>query len=150
LTNTDVSEYPFVSRTDKNNGIDIWVGKQNKPLEDGVCLSIGLDTQTVFYRDVPFYTGQNIQILRHDEMKKMQCFFVKTILDNMIKAKFVWGGRGCTLGRFKNEYILLPSIKTNGTIKPNWKYMGDCMEQLYEKNIFLLKKNKNLINKFID
>jgi hypothetical protein len=23
LTNTDVSEYPFVSRTDKNNGIDI-------------------------------------------------------------------------------------------------------------------------------
>ena len=147
MINTDASEYPFISRTDKNNGIDIWIGKQNKPLENGVCLSIGLDTQTVFYRDTPFYTGQNIQILRNDEMK---CFFIKTILDNMIKEKFVWGGRGCTLGRFKNEYILLPSIETNGIIKPNWQYMGDYMERLHKKNVFLLKNNKDLINKFIN
>ena len=45
--------YPYITRTDKNNGIDSFVGKQPKYKtdNDGV-ITIGLDTQSVFYQQV--------------------------------------------------------------------------------------------------
>lgn len=149
LINLDDKIYPFISRTDKNNGIDIRIGKQMKPLEPGNCLSLGLDTQTVFYQSEEFYTGQNIQILRHDRMNKIHYFFLKTILDNVIKKRYVWGGRGVTLGRFKNELILLPSKMVNNIQVIDLDYIQCFMERIYLREQIELNKHKELILKFI-
>ena len=52
---------PYITRTDKNNGIDEFITEQDYELNDGNVITIGLDTQTVFYQPHSFYTGQNIQ-----------------------------------------------------------------------------------------
>ena len=61
-----VGTIPYITRSDKNNGIDMFIGEQPKYKKDeGNVLTIGLDTQTIFYQPLPFYTGQNIQVIRH-------------------------------------------------------------------------------------
>ncbi len=57
--------YPYVTRTDNNNGIANFIPVQNKDVNPGNTISIGLDTQTVFYQPSPYYTGQNIQVLNY-------------------------------------------------------------------------------------
>jgi len=56
---------PYITRTDKSNGHDMYVGMQNSKYKTNKShvITIGLDTQTVFYQESFFYTGQNIQIL---------------------------------------------------------------------------------------
>lgn len=68
LINTNLKTFNLVTRTDVNNGILKKVGLQNKPINKGHCISIGLDTQTVFWQDEDFYTSQNINIIRHEKL----------------------------------------------------------------------------------
>lgn len=43
-------------------------------------ITIGLDTQTVFYQPYKFYTGQNIQILKHQKINKETAMFIISML----------------------------------------------------------------------
>ena len=65
LVDTGESVFPFVSRSRASNGVDGFCSRQEKDPEPGNALTIGLDTQTIAYQPVPFYTSQNIQVLRH-------------------------------------------------------------------------------------
>lgn len=118
ITN-DQEYFPYITRTDKNNGCDMFVGKQDKPLDKGNSITIGLDTQTVFYQPTDFYTGQNVQILESKFMTKNIALF----LIPLIKKQLVllnWGGNGATLGRLRVKKIVLPVDEKN---EPNWEYM---------------------------
>jgi len=123
--------YPYITRTDKNNGYDTFVGKQSKYSTDkGNVITIGLDTQTVFYQKTEFYTGQNIQILEFDEISEHNAQFIIALLKIQMK-KFNWGGNGATLTRLKKTKILLPKT-TDG--KPDFVYMENYMKALeYDK-----------------
>lgn len=123
--------YPYITRTDKNNGYDTFVGEQPKYSTDkGNVITIGLDTQTVFYQKTEFYTGQNIQILEFDEINEHNAQFIIALLKIQMK-KFNWGGNGATLTRLKKTKILLPKT-TDG--KPDFVYMENYMKALeYEK-----------------
>ncbi|HEL2149802.1 TPA: restriction endonuclease subunit S [Streptococcus suis] len=113
--------FPYITRTDKNNGCDMFVGKQDKPLDKGNSITIGLDTQTVFYQPTDFYTGQNVQILESKFMTKNIALF----LIPLIKKQLVllnWGGNGATLGRLRVKKIVLP-VDEKG--EPNWDYMDN-------------------------
>ena len=55
---------PYITRSNLSNGIFSFVYKKQGlkyKLDEGNQISIGLDTQTVFYQPYKFYTGQNIQ-----------------------------------------------------------------------------------------
>lgn len=123
---------PYITRTDKNNGIDCFVGEQPKyNLDEGNVITIGLDTQTVFYQSVPFYTGQNIQILRHPRLNRyIASFLLVPIKNTMVNLN--WGGNGATLTRLRRSRIFLPS--TNG--EPAWDFMEKFM---HEKETNILK-----------
>lgn len=111
---------PYVTRSDNQNGYDSFVGEQDKySIDSGSVISIGLDTQTVFYQPVDFYTGQNIQILSNEHINRHTALFVVSRLNDLMK-KFNWGGNGATLTRLKRSKILLP-IDKNG--EPDWAYM---------------------------
>lgn len=119
---------PYITRTDKNNGIDMFIGtKQDKKykLNDGNVISIGLDTQTVFYQAKPFYTGQNLQILTHPNLNPEIATFLIPLLEIQMK-KFNWGGNGATLTRLNRTKIVLP-IKNGGN--PDWEYMESYIKQ---------------------
>lgn len=106
-------EYPYVTRTDENNGIDMFIPYQEKyKLNEGNVITIGLDTQTVFYQPHDFYTGQNIQVFSIKErFNKAIALFLIPLLKSQLST-LSWGGNGATLGRLTKKKILLPATAT--------------------------------------
>lgn len=107
----DQSIYPYVSRTKADNGVEGFCSRQAKNPEPGCAITIGLDTQTVGYQPVPFYTSQNIQVLRHPRLNASSSTVLITVVETQLR-KFSWGGNGATLGRLKATRIMVP-VTTN-------------------------------------
>lgn len=127
---------PYITRSSINNGVDMFIGeKQREEYEknNGNVITIGLDTQTVFYQPNDFFTGQNIQILENKFLNKEIALFLVPLLKIQIQ-KFSWGSTGATLTRLNRTKILLP-IDSGG--KPNWQFMEDYVKQ--EQKIQLQK-----------
>lgn len=95
-------------------------------MDEGNVITIGLDTQTAFYQSIPFYTGQNIQILRHPALNRYVASFILIPIKNLMD-KFNWGGNGATLTRLKRSKILLPA-NDDGT--PDWQFMEQFMRDV--------------------
>ena len=116
--------YPFVSRTRENNGIDGSCVRQEKPPEPGNAITIGLDTQTVAYQPVAFYTSQNIQVLRHERLERDSALILVTLIKEQM-SRFSWGGNGVTLGRLRKTRIMVPVLTdSNGNKSVNWEAMS--------------------------
>lgn len=115
--------YPFVSRTEANNGVDGFCSRQEKEPEPGNAITIGLDTQTVAYQAAAFYTGQNIQVLRHKHLNANNALVLVALIKQQM-VKFNWGGGGATLGRLKKTRIMVP-VTTNpdGSTVVDWDGM---------------------------
>ena len=139
---------PYITRSDKNNGIDMFIGEQpNYKKDEGNVLTIGLDTQTIFYQPIPFYTGQNIQVIRHSRMNRYNASFLIVAIKILLQ-KFNWGGNGATLTRLKRSKVFLPITDQH---EIDWEFMEDYMRR---KETLLLKPAveqlcKRLINKEI-
>ena len=147
----DDKTIPYVTRTESNNGISEFISNENKVFgwDNGNCVTIGLDTQTAFWQDYGFITGQNIHVLR-GTINKYSALFLAEILRQQMKKKFNWGGNGATLGRLKNLKILLP-VDSFGN--PNYGYMDAYTRDLMKRKliqyrtyletlIFKLRRNK--------
>ncbi|MBQ3838516.1 MAG: restriction endonuclease subunit S [Fibrobacter sp.] len=139
---------PYISRSDSMNGVKSFVSSKQKPkykIDPGNCITIGLDTQTVFYQPHSFFTGQNIQVLRNKELsQELALFLVETIRKQMVK--FNWGGNGATLGRLARLKIMLP-VDKNG--EPDFDYMESTIHELkkaktIEYREFLKKELKTI------
>lgn len=125
---------PYVTRTDKNNGIQDFICEQsNYNTDKGNCITVGLDTQTAFYQSEAFYTGQNIQILRNDKLNAYNAKFLLPLIKKMLSI-FSWGGNGATLTRLKRSKILLP---VNDEGEPDYEFMEqyirECEQQLIQQ-----------------
>lgn len=126
--NTEPGNMPYITRSDLQNGINLFVtDKQSKSYlkNDGNVITIGLDTQTVFYQKNDFFTGQNIQVLENEYINESVAMFIIPLLKIQM-SKFNWGGNGATLSRLKKTKILLP-IDEKGN--PNWQFMEDYIKQ---------------------
>nr|WP_244048073.1 restriction endonuclease subunit S [Lactiplantibacillus plantarum] len=130
---------PYITRSNMNNGIANFVSSNNSSygLNSGKCITIGLDTQTAFWQDTSFVTGQNIQIIEGTNLNKFSAHFIIPLLLKQMKAKFNWGGNGATLTRMKRISILLP-IDNNRS--PDYQYM-----EQYVKNLMLKKYQQYLV-----
>lgn len=129
-------EFPYVTRTDRNNGIQCFVCEQpNYKLDEGNCITVGLDTQTAFYQSTAFYTGQNIHVLRNERLNSYNAKFLLPCLKKTLSV-FSWGGNGATLTRLRRSKIQLP---VNDEGKPDFDYM-----EAYIKNIIANQYRKYL------
>lgn len=138
LVVSDDGDIPYITRTDMNNGINQFVKDNQNPkylMDEGNVITIGLDTQTVFYQPHKFFTGQNIQVLRHQKLNKHTALFLIPLIKVQME-KFNWGGNGATLGRLSRTKIMLP-VDSKG--EPNWVYM-----EQYSKNLEYTKLNQYL------
>lgn len=131
-------QYPYLTRTEKNNGYDSFVCKQvdTYSVDNGNVITIGLDTQTIFYQPHAFYTGQNIQVLRCQKLNKKIAHFLIPLIKRQME-KFSWGGNGATLTRLRRSKILLP-VDSQG--EPDYEFMESYMRQI---EMQLLEKYKN-------
>lgn len=141
--NNNKGDIPYITRTDKSNGIDFFVGLQEDKfkIDKGNVITIGLDTQTVFYQAHSFYTGQNIQILSSDFLNYFTSQFIIPLIKKQME-KFNWGGNGATLTRLKRSKILLP---TNIEGKPDYDFMELYMRHIENEKI--VKFQKYIINR---
>jgi len=131
------NEYvPYITRSDEANGMNLFIDKAQDTkyhLDESNVITIGLDTQTVFYQPHIFFTGQNIQVLRHKKLNKSIAEFLIPLIEVQMQ-KFNWGGNGATLGRLFKTKLMLP-ITQKGT--PDWQFM-----EKYSKSIFEKKEEK--------
>lgn len=139
--NNSQGNIPYITRTDKNNAIDFFIGVQDEKykIDNGNVITIGLDTQTVFYQPHSFYTGQNIQILSNCNLN----FYTSLFLIPLVKIqmeKFSWGGNGATLTRLKRSKIILP---TNSNNLPDYTFMELFMQHKERKKLLKLSKYIN-------
>ena len=121
---------PYITRTETNNGINLFVNKKQKNkylINEGNVITIGLDTQTVFYQQHKFYTGQNIQILMHPNLNKNNSLFIIPLIKIQME-KFNWGGNGATLGRLSRTKLMLP-IDDNDNL--DWEFMESVIEEKF-------------------
>ncbi len=136
--NLDSRVVPYITRSEFNNGISQFVDEiqdQKYSKNSGNVIVIGLDTQTVFYQEYPFYTGQNIQVLMNENLNKSIALFLIPLLKIQMK-KFNWGGNGATLSRLKKTKIMLPINENN---EPDWQFM-----ERYVQNIEVAQTTKLL------
>ena len=142
--NLEVGDVPYITRSDVSNGVNLFVSEKqtlgfNKDL--GNCITIGLDTQTVFYQPHDFYTGQNIQVLTYENCTKENALFIVRLIQLQM-VKFNWGGNGATLGRLSRTKVLLP-VDSNGKI--DFDFMESYIKEIEknkieEYNNFILKR----------
>lgn len=139
---TKAGEIPYITRSEKNNGYDSLVGKQSEKygLDQGNVITIGLDTQSVFYQPKDFYTGQNIQILKNQHLNKNVAQFLIPLIKRQM-SKFNWGGNGATLTRLRRNKILLPADSQGN---PDYAFMESFMTQKEQER---LDKYKEFIGK---
>lgn len=127
---------PYITRSDITNGINLFVSDEQNPRyqkDPGNVITIGLDTQTVFYQANSFYTGQNIQVLKNEFLNNEIAQFIIPLIKIQME-KFNWGGNGATLGRLNRTRIMLP-VDEQG--EPYWQFMEDYIKQ--EKRIVAQK-----------
>ena len=130
---------PYITRTDKNNGIDSFVCEQNSnkyKKDGGNVITIGLDTQTIFYQRYDFYTGQNIQILSNPNLTFESALYIIPLL-KLVLEKFSWGSNGATLTRLKRSKIMLP---INNAGEPDFDFMEKYINENLLKEIHNIKK----------
>ena len=143
--NLDTGTIPYITRSDMNNGINLFITSYQHPkysINKGNVITIGLDTQTVFYQMNDFFTGQNIQVLENENLNKYNSLFIVPLLKTQME-KFNWGGNGATLTRLNRTKILLP---TDENRNPDWQYMKrfiqiETIKQSYE----LIRYYENLV-----
>ena len=121
-------ENPYITRTDCLNGIDGFIPEQVSKyrMDEGNVITIGLDTQTVFYQPKAFYTGQNIQIIRHPQLDKHNAMFLIVAIQKLVE-RFSWGSYGATLTRLRKSRIYLPA---NQDGEPDFAFMSSFMQQV--------------------
>ena len=118
---------PYITRSENNNGVDSFIDRQaGFIMDEANVITIGLDTQTVFYQTVPFYTGQNIQVVRHPRLNKYNALFVIRAIKILVQ-KFSWGSYGATLTRLRRGKLFLP-VDANDL--PDWEFMEAYMKQV--------------------
>lgn len=128
---------PYITRSEKNNGIDSFICTQRHKykVDSSNVITVGLDTQTVFYQPSDFYTGQNIQLLKNNNLNK----YIATFLIPLIKRqmeKFNWGGNGATLTRLRRSKIFLPITEMND---PDYAFMEAYMRKKEQEKVKVYK-----------
>ena len=130
-------KYPYVTRTDTNNGINDFICEQpSYGMDTGNCITVGLDTQTAFYQENSFYTGQNIQVLRNDKLNAINAKFLIPLIKSTLSI-FSWGGNGATLTRLRRSKIMLP-VDESGN--PDYAFM----EQ------YIKERERQIVQSYID
>ena len=104
------SGHPYIVRTSTNNGCKGYLQEDEAYLNEGNTLSFGQDTATVFYQEIPYFTGDKIKILKSKDgrfKKEIAPFFISTI--DRAFSSFSWGSSSFSEKAIKAQLISLPT-----------------------------------------
>lgn len=86
------TNYPYVVRTSKNNGIRGYINEDINKLNLGNTISFAQDTAQMFYQEEPYFTGNKIKVLsiKNHNMNKHIALFIISCLNKSF-SNFGWG-----------------------------------------------------------
>ena len=127
---SSAGQFAYVSRSAMANGLEDVIGKQSLPPNPAHAITIGVDTQTVFYQPMPFYTSVKIQVLRHHRLNEITGSVLVTLLQQQM-GKFQWGN-GASLVRLKATKIMVPvAVSSSGETVVDWDSISELGRELF-------------------
>ena len=111
LISDSINGIPYITRTEKNNGIEDFVKNDGFQLHTGKCITFGAETVKFFYQPFDFLCGNKMYgIYRKDgeEITYNQGIFLRKIFEISLNKTGYGYGLGLTGTRFKNRNIKLP------------------------------------------
>lgn len=125
-------DVPFVSSGIFNNGVDSYkMPKNEEDIDKGNCISVSPLTGSTFYQPKDFLGrgggGSSIILLYNDSLTENSGLYIATVIRCLLEQKYEYHDMGNSTD-IKEEEILLPSIKTQKGIEPNWKYMESYID----------------------
>lgn len=122
--------YPYIVRSAQNRGIKGYIKKPIKFLNPKNTISFAQDTFFAFYQEKPYFTGNNVKILKPlFEYSRNILLFIETSI-NKSMVKNTWG-MGSGKEYIENIKILLP-FKNN---EPDWNFMEEYIKEIEKKYI---------------
>lgn len=117
----------YVTRTDKNNGISMYIQAEDYDgLEKANAITIGDTTATIFFQDHDFITGPHIIVIRASWFNVYTANFIITLL-NQEKYRYPVFGRAFTKDLIAATELNLP-VDDNGN--PDYQFMEDYIKSL--------------------
>lgn len=113
-------KYPYVVRMSFNNGQKGYIDEDEKYLNSGNTISFGQDTATMFYQEIPYFTGDKIKILKSKYArfgKKNAQFFIAALTKAF--SNFSWGSSSFSVPIIEKQIVMLPK-KDNA---PDFNFM---------------------------
>ena len=101
--------HPYVVRTSSGNGQKGFIDEDEIYLNDGNTISFGQDTATMYYQEVPYFTGDKRKILKSKLSrfgKTNAQFFLATMRNSF--QNFTWGSSSFNVSIIANQKIQLP------------------------------------------
>ena len=123
----DHGKYPYIVRMGSNNGQKGFINEDESFLNDGNTISFGQDTATMYYQELPYFTGDKIKIIKAKDKrfsKRNAQFFLSTMTKSF--SLFSWGASSFSVKVIESQKITLP-IK-NGEI--DFEFMDSFMTKL--------------------
>ena len=137
-------KYPYVVRSNSNNGIKGYITENEVFLNPRETISFGQDTATIFYQEEDYFTGDKIKIMKfkNGKLDKKLALYLVTAMRKSFQ-NFSWGQTSFNENVIKNMEIVLPYI--DGDI--NYDFISSYMK-IQEKvaiNEIMNEKNDNLL-----
>lgn len=101
--------HPYIVRQSTDNGKKGNIDESVLFLNHGNTISFGQDTATMFYQEVPYFTGDKIKILKPKYVefgKKNAQFFLASMRKTF--SSFAWGSSRFNVETLKEQLIRLP------------------------------------------
>ena len=137
-------KYPYVVRSNSNNGIKGYITENEVFLNPRETISFGQDTATIFFQEEDYFTGDKIKIMKfkNGKLDKKLALYLVTAMRKSFQ-NFSWGQTSFNENVIKNMEIVLPYI--DGDI--NYDFISSYMK-IQEKvaiNEIMNEKNDNLL-----
>lgn len=121
-------ETPYVTTTDKGNGVSAWTSLTADAPGNSISLAYDGSIGEAFYQEVPYCSSEKIFILtpnefsgRRDWLNQEVALALTTLLRVVAKTRYFYGGRKWNSARLKKDTIRLP-VK-NGV--PDWAVLAE-------------------------
>ncbi len=134
--------YPYVARSNENNGVRGYILEHKDFLNPGNTISFGQDTATLFYQKEPYFTGDKIKILiPKGKFNELIALYLIACMRKAF-ANFSWGTSSFNENILNEVTILLP-IKEG---KIDFELIENFIKFLYKKEVNTLFKKYNFKN----
>lgn len=132
-------DIPYISSTQYNNGVNGFIGNDEKVRKYSNCLTIANSGSvgSVFYHDYEFVASDHVTALVNEQLTKEHYIFLIAAVSS-IGEKYSFN-REISDDRIKREKIMLPAINKD---QPDWDFMKEYVECQHSLIMTLPKKEK--------